>query len=89
MIEAAFMKELRSRKISQQTFAGLQDVLIRHFLKTSCILNTSSRCLGDKQNVYWGYLYLTNLNAYIFDLTKSLFNKPISDESKANPKCIN
>ena len=27
----------------------------RHFLKTS------SRCLGDKQNVYWGYLYLRNL----------------------------
>ena len=88
MIEASFMKELRSRKISQQTFAGLQDVLIRHFLKRSCILNTSSRRLGDKQNVYWGYLYLTNLDAYIFDLIKSLFNKPISDESKANPKCI-
>ena len=25
----------------------------------------TSRCLGDKQNVYWGYLYLTNLNLYL------------------------
>ena len=35
-------------------------------LKTSWrhILKTSSRCLGGKQNVYWGYLYLTNLNVY-------------------------
>ena len=68
-----------------------EDVLVRRVLKTSWryILKTSSRRLADKKNVYWGYLYLTKLNAYIFDLTKSLFNKPISDKSKANPKCIN
>ena len=31
-------------------------------------LNTSSRRLGDKQNVYWGYLYLTNLNLYLTNI---------------------
>ena len=43
----------------------------RHILKTSWrhVLKTSSRRLGGKQNVYWGYLYLTNLNVYIFDLS--------------------
>ena len=35
-------------------------------LKTSWrhVLKTSSRRLRDKQNVYWEYLYLTNLNLY-------------------------
>ena len=28
------------------------------------VLKTSLRRLGDKQNVYWGYLYVTNLNVY-------------------------
>ena len=43
----------------------LQDVL-----KTSSkdILKTSSRRLGGKQNVYWWYLYLTNLNVYLTNL---------------------
>ena len=42
----------------------------RHALKTSWghILKTSSRRLGDKQIVYWGYLYLTNLNVYLTNL---------------------
>ena len=31
-------------------------------------LKTSWRRLGDKQNVYWGYLYLTNLNVYLTNL---------------------
>ena len=34
----------------------------RHVLKTSSIY------LGDKQNVYWGYLYLTRLNVYLTNL---------------------
>ena len=36
-------------------------------LKTSWryFLKTSSRRFGDKQNVYWRYLYLTNLNLYL------------------------
>ena len=49
------------------------------------ILKTSARRLGDKQNVYWGCLYLTDLHAY---LTNLHFNKSISGKSKANPKCI-
>ena len=42
----------------------------RHALKTSWrhVLTTSWRCLGDKQNVYWEYLYLTNLNLYLINL---------------------
>ena len=52
-------------------------------LKTSCktkivTLTMSSRRLGDEQNFYWGYLYLINL----------YFIKFITNESKANPKCI-
>ena len=40
----------------------------RHILKMFLrhVLKTSSRRLGDKQNIYWGYLYLTNLNVYHF-----------------------
>ena len=42
----------------------------RRVLKTSGghILKTTSRRLGGKQNVYWWYLYLTNLNLYLTDL---------------------
>ena len=42
----------------------------RHVLKTSWryILKMSWRRYGDKQNVYWGYLYLTNLNVYLTNL---------------------
>ena len=39
-------------------------------LKTSWrhVLKTSWRHYGDKQNTYWGYLYLTNLNVYLTNL---------------------
>ena len=67
----------------------------RHVLKTSWryvlkmswrhVLKTSWRHYGDKQNTYWGYLYLTNLNVYL----TNLFHKSTSDSSKANQKCIN
>ena len=42
----------------------------RHVLKTSWrhILKTSSRRLGGKQNFYWWYLYLANLNVYLTNL---------------------
>ena len=42
----------------------------RHLLKTSWrhVLKTSSGRLGDIQNVYWGYLHLTNLNVYLTNL---------------------
>ena len=32
------------------------------------VLKTSWRHYGHKQNTYWGYLYLTNLNAYLTNL---------------------
>ena len=42
----------------------------RRVLKTPWrhVLKASSRRLGDKQNVCWGYLYLTNLNVYLINL---------------------
>ena len=42
----------------------------RYVLKTSWkhVLKTSWRHYGDKQNTYWGYLYLTNLNVYLTNL---------------------
>ena len=42
----------------------------RHDLKTSWrhILKTSWRHYGEKQNTYWGYLYLKNLNMYLTNL---------------------
>ena len=42
----------------------------RHVLKMSWrhILKTSWRHYGGKQNTYWEYLYLTNLNVYVTNL---------------------
>ena len=42
----------------------------RHVLKMSWrhVLKTSWRHYGDKQNTYWEYLYLTNLNVYLTNL---------------------
>ena len=42
----------------------------RHVLKMSWrhVLKTSWRHYGDKQNTYWGYLYLTNLNVHLTNL---------------------
>ena len=39
-------------------------------LKTSWrhVLKRSWRQYGDKQNTYWGYLYITNLNLYLTNL---------------------
>ena len=60
----------------------------RHVLKISWrhVLKMSAKRLGDKQSVFWNYLYLANLNIYI---TNMVFHKSISDESKVNPECIN
>ena len=65
-------------------FESSRDLLV---FKTSwrLVLKTSWRHYGDKQNTYWGYLYLTNLNVYL----TNLFHKSTSDSSKANQKCIN
>ena len=58
----------------------LQDVLktswktkkcyAENVLKTSWrhVLKTSWRNYGDKENAYWGHLYLTNLNVYLTNL---------------------
>ena len=56
-----------------------------HVLKTSLrhVLKMSAKRLGDKQHVFWSYLYLTNLNVYLRNL---VFRKAISDEFKLNPK---
>ena len=49
-----------------------------------CMEDISWGHYGDKQNTYWGYLHLTNLKVYL----TNLYYKSISDNSKANPKCI-
>ena len=42
----------------------------RHVLKITWrhVLKTSWRHYGNKQNIYWGYLYLANLNVYLTNL---------------------
>ena len=54
-----------SRRLGRRKIVNAEDVF-----KTSWrhILRTSSRCLGGKQNFYWWYLYLTNLNVYLTNL---------------------
>ena len=61
------MFQINAKGKAQRTFVGLQDILEDEKIVT---LKTSSfsRHLGDKQNVYWGYLYLTNLNVYLTNL---------------------
>ena len=60
----------------------------RHVLKTFWrhVLKISSRSHVEKQKVYWGYLYLKKCKCVS---NKSVFPKSISDETKANRKCIN
>ena len=49
-----------------------EDVLKTSWKTKNCyaedVLKTSWRHYGDKQNTYWGYLYLTNLNVYLTNL---------------------
>ena len=63
--------------LTQQTFAGLEDVLktcLEDVLKMSWryVLKTSWRFYAEKENTYWGYLYtylgITNLNVYLTNL---------------------
>ena len=46
----------------------LEDILKTSLRQKIVTLKTSSGRLGDKQNVYWGYLYLTSLKVYITNL---------------------
>ena len=59
---------LESKKLLR--WRHLQNMSWRHVSKTSWghILKTSSGRLGGKENVYWWYLYLTNLNVYLTSL---------------------
>ena len=59
-----------SRHVLKTFWRHILKMSWRHILKTSWrhVLKTSLRRPGNKQNVYWGYLYLTDLNAFI-DLT--------------------
>ena len=47
----------------------------RHVLKTSWrhVLKTSWRHYGEKQNTYWEYLYLTNLNVHLPNLYSQIY----------------
>ena len=58
--------------------ACLEDVL-RHVLKTC---PEGVRRLGDKQNVYWEYLYLANLNLYLINLYLTYLYLTNQGESK-------
>ena len=49
------------------------------------MLKTSRGRLGDKQNVYYDIC----INPWPTQESKSVSNKSIFHESKANPKCIN
>ena len=57
-------------KTSRKTSWKTKNCYAEDVLKTSWrhILKTSSRRLGGKQNFYWWYLYLTNLNVYLTNL---------------------
>ena len=70
-------RKTSSRRLGRRKIVTLKTCL-RHALKTSWkhvlktssrhILKTSSRRLGGKQNFYWWYLYLKNLNVYLTNL---------------------
>ena len=73
---------------------------LEEVLKT-CLEDVLKTCLEDVLKTYlenvfktswrkkkkeWGYMYLTNLNVCVSN--KSIFQKSICDESKANPKSL-
>ena len=57
----------------------LQDVFKTSWKTKNCyaedVLKTSWRHYGDKQNTYWGYLYLTNLNVYLTNLHLTILRR--------------
>ena len=70
------------RRLKDMSWSRLQD------MSWSRLSNMSSRHLHDvlEEKKKWGYLYLTNRNGYVSN--KSLFYKPISDESKGHPESL-
>ena len=65
----------RVKIITQQTFVGLEDVLKILCRQTKYLLGIS--------------VYLSGNSKSKCVSNKSVFHKSISDNSKANPKCIN
>ena len=54
---------------SKTSWRHLEDVLEdEKLLRWKRLQDVSWRRLGDKKNVYWGYLYLRNLNVYLTNL---------------------
>ena len=48
------LEDMSWRRLEDMSWRGLEDMSWRHY--------------GDKQNTYWKYLYLTNLNVYLTNL---------------------
>ena len=63
------MKNCYAEDVLKTSWRHILKTSWRHVLKMSWrhVLKTSWRH-GDKQNTYWGYLYLTNLNVYLTNL---------------------
>ena len=62
-------RKTSSRRLGRRKIFTL-NTFWRYVLKTSWrhVLKMSSRCLGDKQNIYWGYLNLKNLYVYLSNI---------------------
>ena len=65
------------RHVLKTSWKHVLETSWRHVLKMSWrhILKTSWRHYGDKQNTYWGYLYLTNLNVYLTNLYLTILRR--------------
>ena len=92
-IPAPLLKDVTIFFINLATFVGLEERLQRKSCYAEDVLKTSLRhvlktCpegvrrLGDKQNVYWEYLYLANLNLYLINLYLTYLYLTNQGESK-------
>ena len=74
------------RRLEDVLQIRLEDLLKTSWKTKNCyaehVLKTSWRSLGDKQNVYWEYLYLTNLNLYLINLYLTYLYLTNQGESK-------
>ena len=80
-------KLLRWRRMENVLKTCLEDVLktcLENFLKTcfedvlKTVLKTSWRHYGGKQNTYWRYRYITNLNVYLYLTNLYLTNQHLA-----------
>ena len=85
--------------IKQQQLRQIEDALktcLEDVLKT-CLEDVLKTCLEDLLKILWRQpKYLLGISVYLSRdnkskcvSTKSVFHKSISENSKANPKCIN